>query len=59
MAFERAAKLDEIRPGQIREILVSGKSVAVTNADGKLFAINGVCLHHGGLSAKVSSTARW
>jgi len=27
---------------------VRGKSVAVANVDGKLFAINSVCLHHGG-----------
>lgn len=48
MAFERAAKIEEIPPGQIREIPLSGKSVAVANVDGKLFAINSVCLHHGG-----------
>jgi nitrite reductase/ring-hydroxylating ferredoxin subunit len=48
MAFERAANLDEIPPGQIREIPLSGKSVALANVDGKLFAINSVCLHHGG-----------
>ena len=48
MAFERATKIEEIPPGQIREITVSGKPVAVANVDGKLFAINSVCLHHGG-----------
>src|SRR5579864_458736 len=48
MAFERAAKLDEIPQGQIREIPLNGKSVAVANVGGKLFAINSICLHHGG-----------
>jgi len=48
MAFERATKIGEILPGQIREITVSGKPVAVANIDGKLFAINSICLHHGG-----------
>ncbi|MGH9711645.1 MAG: Rieske (2Fe-2S) protein [Candidatus Acidiferrales bacterium] len=48
MTFQRAAKIEEIPVGQIREISVSGKSVAVANIDGKLFAINSVCLHHGG-----------
>lgn len=48
MGFERAAKQDEIPPGQIREFQIAGKSVAIANVDGKLFAINSICLHHGG-----------
>lgn len=48
MAFERAAKIEEIPVGQIREIPVSGKPIALANVDGKLFAISSVCLHHGG-----------
>ncbi|HEV2305026.1 MAG TPA: Rieske 2Fe-2S domain-containing protein [Candidatus Acidoferrales bacterium] len=48
MAFERAAKREEIPTGQIREFQVNGKAVAIANVDGKLFAINSVCLHHGG-----------
>lgn len=46
MAFQRAARQEEIAPGQIREFDVSGKAVA--NVNGNLFAINSVCLHHGG-----------
>jgi nitrite reductase (NADH) small subunit len=48
MAFERAAEQDEIPTGQIREFQVAGKAIAIANVDGKLFAINSVCLHHGG-----------
>ncbi|HKF52606.1 MAG TPA: Rieske 2Fe-2S domain-containing protein [Candidatus Acidoferrales bacterium] len=48
MAFQRAARQDEIPPDQIREFDVSGKAIAIANVDGKLFAINSVCLHHGG-----------
>lgn len=48
MAFQRAARQDEIPPGQIREFDVSGKPIAIASVDGKLFAINSVCLHHGG-----------
>jgi nitrite reductase (NADH) small subunit len=48
MGFERAAKQVEIPEGQIREFQVAGKSVAIANIEGKLFAINSVCLHHGG-----------
>lgn len=48
MAFQRAARHDEIPTGQIREFQVAGKAVAIANVDGKLFAINSICLHHGG-----------
>ena len=48
MGFERAAKRDDIPEGQIREFQVVGKSIAIANIDGKLFAINSICLHHGG-----------
>jgi nitrite reductase/ring-hydroxylating ferredoxin subunit len=48
MAFLRAAKKDEVPPGSIREFQLDGKTVAVANVDGKLFAINNTCLHRGG-----------
>lgn len=48
MAFQRAARQDEIPLGQIREFQVDGKAIAIANVDGKFFAINSVCLHHGG-----------
>ena len=48
MAFLRATKKDEVPPETIREFQLDGKTVAVANVDGKLFAINNVCLHRGG-----------
>jgi nitrite reductase/ring-hydroxylating ferredoxin subunit len=49
MAFLRAAKLEEIPPGTIREIQVDGnKAVALANVEGKLYAINNTCMHRGG-----------
>ena len=48
MPFQRAATLAEIPLGQIREFQVGGKAVAIANVDGKFFAINSICLHHGG-----------
>src|SRR5258708_31287840 len=48
MGLLRAAKKDESPPGTIRELQLDGKTVAVANVDGKLFAINNVCLHRGG-----------
>ena len=48
MAFLRAAKKEEVPAGTIREFQLDGKTVAVANVAGKLFAINNVCLHRGG-----------
>ncbi len=48
MAFQRAAGKADVPPGHIREFRVNGTSVALANVDGKFFAINSVCLHHGG-----------
>ena len=48
MAFLRAAKKEEVPAGTIREFQLDGKTVAVANVGGKLFAINNVCLHRGG-----------
>jgi nitrite reductase (NADH) small subunit len=48
MPFLRTAKKDEIPPGTIREFDIDGKNIALANVEGKLFAINNVCLHRGG-----------
>jgi len=48
MAFLRTAKKDEVPAGSIREFQLDGKTIAVANVAGKLFAINNVCLHRGG-----------
>ena len=48
MAFIRTARKEEIPTGAIREYQIEGKTVAIANVDGKLFAINNVCLHRGG-----------
>jgi 3-phenylpropionate/trans-cinnamate dioxygenase ferredoxin component len=48
MPFHRAAKTADIPAGAIREFQVNGKSVAIACLEGKFFAINSICLHHGG-----------
>ena len=49
MALVRAARKDEVPAGSIREFQVDGKTtVAISNVDGKFFAINNTCLHRGG-----------
>ncbi|MFZ0635809.1 MAG: Rieske 2Fe-2S domain-containing protein [Candidatus Acidiferrales bacterium] len=48
MALLRAAKKDEVPAGTIREFQLDGTTVAIANVEGKLYAINNVCLHRGG-----------
>src|SRR5271155_1956116 len=48
MPFERAAKTAEVPAGTVHEIQVAGKAVAISNVDGKFYAINNTCLHRGG-----------
>jgi len=48
MAFVRAVKKAEVPPGMIRELQLDGKVIALANVEGKLYAINNVCLHRGG-----------
>ena len=48
MAFLRTAKKDEVPPGMIREFQIDGKTFALANVEGKLYAINNLCLHRGG-----------
>ncbi len=48
MGFLRTAKVGAVAPGSVAEFDVGGKTVAVANVGGKLFAINGICVHEGG-----------
>ena len=48
MAFVRAARKDEIPVGSIREFQVDGKTMAISNIEGKFYAISNTCLHRGG-----------
>jgi len=48
MAFVRATKTSEVAPGTVRELQLDGKTVALANVEGKLFAIDNTCLHRGG-----------
>ena len=48
MAFLRAARKDEVPSGTIREFQVDGKTLAISNVGGKLYAIHNTCLHRGG-----------
>ena len=48
MAFLRTLKKAEVPDGTIREFQIEGKTLAISNVGGKVYAINNVCLHRGG-----------
>jgi nitrite reductase (NADH) small subunit/3-phenylpropionate/trans-cinnamate dioxygenase ferredoxin subunit len=48
MAFVYAAKARDIAPGQIREILLDGTTIALANVGGQFHALSNTCLHRGG-----------
>jgi nitrite reductase (NADH) small subunit len=48
MPFVQVAKISEIPAGTIREFQVAGKTFALANVGGKLYAINNTCLHRAG-----------
>lgn len=48
MAFQRAAKQNEIPAGTVREVHLGSLTIALANVDGKFYALNNSCLHRGG-----------
>jgi 3-phenylpropionate/trans-cinnamate dioxygenase ferredoxin component len=46
--FVRAARADEIQPGEMRTIEVDGDFVVVLNVAGQFYAVEDVCTHDGG-----------
>src|SRR5258708_3642916 len=48
MGFVRAAKMEDVPPGTIREVHVEGKAIALANVDGQFHAIDNTVIHVGG-----------
>ena len=48
MSSERVAAVADIPEGEVRVVECGGRSLAVSNIDGELFAIDNVCTHDGG-----------
>jgi nitrite reductase/ring-hydroxylating ferredoxin subunit len=42
-------KIADFPRGSIKEVTIQGKYYAISNIDGKLFAIDGRCTHYGGI----------
>jgi len=48
VASASAGKLGDFPVGQVREVVVLGRILAISNVGGTLFATDGTCLHRGG-----------
>ena len=46
--YVKAARTDEIAPGQARLVIVKGKEIALFNIDGDFFALDNLCTHEEG-----------
>src|SRR6266700_495243 len=46
--FVKAAKSDEIAPGQGKMVELNGKKIAIFNVEGAFYAIDDTCTHRGG-----------
>ena len=47
-SFSKAAKVSELPKGTGKTVEVDGKSIALFNCDGKWYAMDNACAHHGG-----------
>lgn len=43
--YVRAVPLSEVRPGKIVGVELEGKKIILSNFDGKVFAVSGICTH--------------
>ena len=48
----RAAKTNEVEPGQARLVAVKSREIALFNIDGQFFALANACTHENGASAE-------
>ena len=46
--FMKAASLSELSPGSAKVVEVAGKTIALFNVGGTIYAIDNTCLHQGG-----------
>jgi nitrite reductase/ring-hydroxylating ferredoxin subunit len=46
--FVKVASVAELAPGSAKAVEVSGKTIALFNVEGAVYALDNTCLHHGG-----------
>ena len=62
--FTKIAKVSELPKGTGKTVDVDGKTIALFNCDGKFYALDNACQHHGGplaegMIAGTSVTCPW
>ena len=48
MSQERVAAMTDVPEGEVRVVECDGRSLALSNVDGDLYAIDNICTHDGG-----------
>lgn len=48
MSHERVAATTDVPEGEVRVVECDGRSLALSNVDGDLYAIDNICTHDGG-----------
>ena len=48
MSQERVAATTDVPEGEVRVVECDGRSLAISNVDGDLYAIDNICTHDGG-----------
>ncbi len=48
MSRERVAAVSDVPEGEVRVVECGGRSLALSNIEGELFAIDNICTHDGG-----------
>jgi len=48
MSLVKVARLSDLPPGSVTEVLVGRNTFAICNVDGVVRALDGVCIHRGG-----------
>jgi nitrite reductase (NADH) small subunit len=46
--WAEVARIDDVPPGESRELVAEGRVIALFNVQGKFYALDGVCPHQGG-----------
>lgn len=46
--FVKVASLSELAPGSAKAVEVGGKTIALFNVEGSVYALDNTCLHQGG-----------
>ena len=49
MSFTKVGQVGDVPPGTAREYEIGGRSIAVCNVDGELFAFDALCTHAEGI----------